>query len=406
MSEGAVVAGSAPTSRIFQSLRSRNFRLFFFGQLISNTGNWLTSVALTLLVLHLTRRGLPVGLLAAVQYGPIMLLSPWAGAIADRSDKRRLLFWTQSLEMAQSVALALLAFLPRPPLVALYAVAAAGGVLLAFDNPLRRSFVAEMVPQADVPNAVALYSALVNTSRMFGPALAGLLVVTLGFGWCFTIDAASYLMVLAALWLMRPEELRRGPIAQRSEGGVLAGIRYLAGMRNLRITFVMLAVIGALTYNVNVQLPLFVEQGLHRGDAAFTTMYAIFSAGGLASALLVARRSLVGLRHVVLGALALGATMVALGAAPSLPVAAALAFLVGVAAILYTTSTTAIVQVEGDPLMHGRLLALQSVFMVGSAVVGGPLVGLASDALGARAPLILGGLAALAAGAWGWFQAV
>ena len=175
--------------KTFLSLRNRNFRLYFIGQLISNTGNWLTNVALVLLVLKTTGSGVAVGILAACQFGPILLLSAWAGAVADRSDKRKLLLVTQSLEMAQSTGLAILAFMTHPPLVGLYALAIGGGTLLAFDNPLRRSFVTEMVRADDVPNAVVLYSVIVNVARIFGPALAGLLVVTLGFGWCFTIDA-------------------------------------------------------------------------------------------------------------------------------------------------------------------------------------------------------------------------
>src|SRR5213075_2294015 len=147
-------------------------------------------------------------LLSACQFGPILVLSAWAGLIADRSDKRRLLFVTQTLEMCQSFALGALAFTQHPPIRALYGTALAGGCMLAFDNPARRSFVTEMVPAADVPNAVTLYSALVNASRIFGPALAGLLVVTVGFGWCFTLDAVSYVAVLVALWMMRPDELR------------------------------------------------------------------------------------------------------------------------------------------------------------------------------------------------------
>ena len=164
----------------FQSLHNRNFRLYFIGQLISNSGNWLTNVALVLLVLRITGSGLAVGLLAACQFGPIVVLSAWAGALADRADKRRLLLLTQSLEMVQSAGLAVLAFLPHPPLGGLYALAVCGGTLLAFDNPLRRSFVTEMVQAEDIPNAVVLYSLVVNVSRIFGPALAGLLIVTLG----------------------------------------------------------------------------------------------------------------------------------------------------------------------------------------------------------------------------------
>ena len=392
----------AAGGRTFRSLRHRNFRLFFFGQLISNTGNWLTNVALTLLVLHLTNSGLAVGALTAAQFGPILLLSPWAGAIADRSDKRKLLFVTQSLEMVQSATLAVFAFMPHPPLGALYAIAAAGGVMLAFDNPLRRSFVTEMVPREDRPNGVALYSAIVNTSRIFGPALAGLLVVTVGYGWCFTIDAASYIFVLVALWMMRPAELFRTVIPERAKGAVRAGLRYVARMPHLRISFITLAVIGTLGYNLNVELPLFVERSLHRGDAAFTLLYTVFSVGALTSALLVAQRSLVRMRHILIGATGFGSALLLLAVTPNIALAIPVAFFVGVTSILYFTATTAIVQVEADPSMHGRILALQSVLLIGTAPIGGPIDGAIADAFGARAPLIVGGIASLGAAAWGY----
>src|SRR5262249_57806815 len=180
----------------------------------------------------------------------------------------------------------------HPALAAIYATAVAGGVLLAFDNPLRRSFVTEMVPPEDRPNGVALYSAIVNTSRIFGPALAGLLVVTVGFGWCFTVDAISYVFVITALWMMRPSELIRVATPPRAKGAVRAGLRYVAGMPNLRIAFITLAVVGTLGYNLSVELPLLVERSLHHGDAAFTFLYVVFSVGALASALFVAQRRL------------------------------------------------------------------------------------------------------------------
>ena len=217
-----------PTRRsTFSSLRHRNFRLFFIGQSISNSGNWLTNVALTLLVLKLAGTGVSVGLLAACQFGPMLLFSAWGGAVADRSDKRKFLLVTQSLEMGQSISLAILAFLPHPPLVALYALALVGGVLLSFDNPLRRSFVGEMVPAEDLPNAVVLYSTIVNLSRIFGPSLAGLLVVTTGYGWCFTIDAVSYLAVIICLLMMRTTELHRHPAPPPSAHPVREGLRYV-----------------------------------------------------------------------------------------------------------------------------------------------------------------------------------
>lgn len=391
--------------RTFLSLRHRNFKLFFFGQLVSNTGNWLTNVALTLLILHLTNSGLAVGALTAAQFGPILLLSPWAGAIADRHDKRTLLFVTQSVEMCQSVVLAVLAFMPNPPLAGLYATAVAGGIALSFDNPLRRSFVTEMVPAEDRPNAVALYSAIVNASRIFGPALAGVLVVSVGYGWCFTVDAVSYLVVLGALWMMRPSELLKVPHLEKAKGPVRAAVRYIVDMPSLRIAFVMLMVIGTLGYNLNVELPLFVERSLHDGDSAFTFLYTIFAIGALVSALVVAHHQLVHLRNVLIGAGCFGIALVVLSATPTLGLAIPVLLVLGVTSILYFTATTAIVQVDADPALHGRILALQTVLLVGTAPIGGPIDGAIADALGARAPLLIGGIAALLAALWGLLAA-
>lgn len=387
--------------RTFWSLHTRNYRLFFIGQLVSNSGNWLTNVALTLFVLHLTGSGFAVGLLAACMFGPILVLSAWAGVIADRSNKLHLLMTTQVLEMVESFVLAFLAFQHHPPVAALFVTAACGGVLLAFDNPVRRSFVTEMVPKDEIPNAVVLYSALVNTSRIFGPALAGLLVVTLGYGWCFGIDALSYVAVLVALAMMRPVELYRTPAAKRERGQVRAGIRYVRDFPELWISFVLLFIIGTLSYNYTVVLPLFVEHGLGGGDGAFTLLYSVFSVGALVSALVVAHRNSVHLHNIIAGAVALGVMMLGLAVVPNLALAFPAVFLVGVASIWYMTSTTAIVQVRADPAMHGRVLALQSVLLIGTTPIGGPILGFLADVAGARAPVLLGGAAALGAAAWG-----
>jgi MFS family permease len=384
-----------------RALRTRNFRLFFTGQLVSNTGNWLTMVALTLLVLHLTNSGVAVGLVAACQFGPILVLSAFAGLIADRSNKLRLLKATQIGEMCQSLVLAGLAFMHHPPLWALYVTALAGGCLLAFDNPVRRSFVTEMVPEEDVANAVTLYSALVNTSRIFGPALAGLLVVTLGYGWCFTIDAITYIAVLAALLMMHPDELRRVPVTPRGKGQVREGLRYVRSLPELWIPFVMLAVVGTLSYNFSVVFPLFVEHGLGGSDTSFTLVYTVFSAGALIGAVVVADRRRVGVDNIVKGAAAFGITSLLLAAAPSVAATFPIVALVGFSSIAFMTATTAIVQVRADPRMHGRVLALQTVLLIGTTPIGGPLMGAIADATNARVPLVIGGAAALGAALFG-----
>ena len=387
--------------KTFLSLRTRNFRLFFIGQTISNTGNWLTNVTLILLVLHITNSGAALGILAACQYGPILLLSVWAGAIADRFNKRNLLFITQSLEMAESFALAALACIHNPPVIAFYIVATVGGVLLAFDNPLRKSFVSEMVPKSDIPNAVVLYSTIVNISRIFGPALAGILVVTVGYAWCFIIDAISYVAVIACLWLMHTHELQTLLIKPKSKGEIRDSFRYVMSMPVLWISFIMLAVIGSLAYNFTITLPLFVTDSLHGSVQDFSFLYSVFGFGALISGFVIAHRGLVKLQHVILGAILLGITMLILSRAPNVGVADIIIFFVGMASILYMNSTTAIVQVESKTIFHGRVLALQSVLFIGTTPIGGPLLGWLADVLGGRSPLVLGSLACILAGIFG-----
>ncbi len=385
----------------FTSLQHRNFKLFVWGQLISNSGNWLTTVAITLLVLHRTGSGTAVGLLAACQFGPILVLSAWAGLVADRSDKRKLLYITQSLEMAQSAVLAALAFWPGSPTWAFFVVALAGGCMLAFDNPARRSFVNEMVTQEHVTNAVTLYSAMVNLSRLVGPAIGGLLVVSVGYGWCFTADAVSYLVVLAALVAMRSEDLRRGPVTPRGRGQIREGIRYVRATPILRVSFLMLLIVGTLSYNFTVTFPLFVVHGLHGSGADYTFVYSVFSAGAVVGAMVVARRRSVGYRSLVLGSACFGAAMLVLSAVPDVAFAYPVAALVGATSVAYMTATTAIAQLRAASHMVGRVLALQTVLLIGTTPVGGPLLGALSDAAGGRVPIVVGGAGAMVAAAYG-----
>lgn len=385
----------------FSSFRHRNFRLFFIGQSISNSGNWLTNVALTLLVLKLTAKGVGVGLLAACQFGPLMVLSPWGGAVADRYDKRRMLLLTQSLEMLQSTALAALAFQPHPPLIGLYALALVGGVLLSFDNPLRRSFVTEMVPPEDLANSVVLYSTIVNLSRIFGPSLAGLLVVSVGYGWCFAIDAVSYIAVIASLLMMRPADLHRQERSGRVHGAIREGIRYAWSVPALRLSFVMLGVVTLLAYNFNVTLPLFVTRGLGAGEGTFTMLYSVLSAGSVVSALAIAHRTRVSIGDLTWSATFFGGALLLLAVMPTPMTAAPVAFLVGAMSLTYMTGTTTIVQLEARRDIQGRLLALQTVLMGASAAFGGPLLGWIADTFGARVLMVIGGAACLLVAAGG-----
>jgi MFS family permease len=297
----------------------------------------------------------------------------------------------------QSFALGALAFMHHPPVVALYLTALAGGCMLAFDNPLRRSFVAEMVPVEHVPNAVTLYSAIVNGSRIFGPTLAGALIVTLGFGWAFTVDGISYIAVLVALWMMRPAELRTTPPTPRAKGQVREAVRYVRATPELLVTFLMLLLIGTLSYNFTITLPLFVERALHGSDATYTFLYSAFSVGSLVGALVVAHRRRITVGLMTLSAAGFGIATLALALSPNLIVAFGVVLAVGATSIMFMTSSTAIVQVRADPQMHGRVLALQSVLLIGTTPVGGPILGALADRYDSRAPLVVGAAAAVVA---------
>jgi len=333
----------------------------------------------------------------------MLLLTAWAGSIVDHSNKRYFLLLTQSLEMLQSFGLAILAFMHQPPLYGLYVLAVLGGIFLAFDNPLRRSFVSEMVPKEDVPNAVTLYGVITNGSRVFGPALAGLLVVVVGYGWCFTIDALSYVVVIFCIIRMRAAELFLRPISVRTKSTVRDGLRYIKSSPVLWISFVMLALIGVFSYNFTVTLPLLVTSALHGDTNTFTILYSIFSLGSVVGAFIITRKRLVQLRHVIIGAFALGGAMLVLAAVPNTRFAMPAGFLLGLASILYITATTTLVQVQSKPEMLGRVLALQTVLMFGTTPIGGPLLGLLSDLKGGRAPILLGGVAAVATGCFGYY---
>jgi MFS family permease len=390
------------TSDIFRSLGVRNFRLFFGGQLISQVGNWLALVAQTLLVLKLTDSGFALGWLAAAQFGPVLLVGAFAGLVADRSDKRRLLIGVQILAMAQSFCLAVLGFMDNPPLGAIYAVALVSGIATAFDNPARRSFVVEMVPEDCINNAVSLNSALMTGSRIIGPALAGLLVTTVGFGWCFLLDAISYVAVIIALGRMNPAELRQAPATPKGKGQVREGLRYARSVPELWVPLLMMAVIGTLAFNFQTVFPLFATRDLHGTDVTFTWLLSVVSLGSLTGALASARRTVIDVGTVSRNAVVFGAGLTVLTFAPNQPSAYVVGFLVGFGSIMFMTAATAITQLAANPQMRGRMLALQAIVFLGSTPIGGPILGSISETLGARYGIALGAVAALAAGGFGF----
>ncbi len=397
-----VPAARAERGGTFRSLRQRNFRLFFGGQLISQIGNWLTLIAQALLVLKLTDNGFALGLLAACQFGPVLILGAWAGLIADRTDKRKLLLVVQSFAMVQSFALAVIAFMDHPAVIAIYIVAVFGGIATAFDNPARRSFVVEMVPERDVQNAVSLNSALMTGSRVVGPALAGVLIHTAGYGWTFVADGVSYLAVILGLYLMRMSEVRERVITPRGKGQVRAGLRYARTEPELWVPLVMMAIIGTFAFNFQTVMPLLVKRTLHGDDTTFTMVYSVISIGSLIGALLSARRTTINVTNIVVAAFGFGVSMMLLALTPNVAFAYVFGVGMGVASITFMTASTAIMQLRADPQMRGRVLALQAIVFLGSTPIGGPILGWVCQQYGARSGVMIGGLAAMVAAGYGW----
>ena len=389
------------TDETFRSLRTRNFRLFFTGQVISQVGNWMTLVVQTLLVLKITDSGIALGVLMISQYGPVLLLGPWAGLIADRSDKRRLLMTVQSMAMLQSFVLAALAFMPHPPLYGLYLAALFGGITLAFDHPARRAFVVEMVEIEDVPNAVSLNSALMTGSRIVGPALAGLALATIGFGWAFIADGVSYIAVIVAFAMMRTSELQRSTPAKRESGQIRAGFRYARSVPDIWTPLIMMAIVVTLTYNFQVVFPLFTTRDLGGSKVTFTLLFSVMSMGALVGALAAARRRHIALRTVALSSIAFGAGMAVMSVTPNIWLAYPVSFLIGLASIAFLTAATGIFQINSTPEMRGRVLALQAMVFLGSTPIGGPILGWICERYGARWGIAVGAVAAIGAGLWG-----
>jgi len=339
--------------------------------------------------------------LTACQFLPVLVLGAWAGLVADRSDKRRLLLWVQVFAMAQSFALAALAFMGDPPLIAIYGVAMAGGIATAFDNPARRSFVVEMVPATHVQNAVSLNSALMTSARVIGPPIAGLLIVTSGYGWCFAIDGITYIAVLFAYWRMNTDEIVKAESAPQARGQIREGLRYVRSEGELWVPLVMTAIMGTFAMNFPVVFPLFVKENLGGTDTTFTILYAVVALGSLVGVLVTARRTRISHRDVVNGAILFGVSLTILALSPSLATTFPASLFLGFASIMVITTTTAMVQLNTTPVMRGRVLALQAMVLLGSTPIGGPLLGVVCEEFGARAGFLVGSVACFVAAAWG-----
>jgi MFS family permease len=388
----------------FRSLRWPNYRLYFAGQVVSASGSWMQQVGQVWLVLQLTRSGTALGIVTALQFLPVLLGGAWAGLLADRLDKRRLLIVTSAAAALCAATLGLLVVTDRVTLWLVYALAALLGTATALDSPARRSFVTELVPEADEANAVSLNSSVFTAARVIGPASAGVVISAAGLAWCFFANALSFVAVIGALAAMDRRAIRAAPPAPRAPGQLREGFRYVWAHPALRLVLTMTAVIGTLSFNFQITLSLLARR-VFDGDAGlFGGMYALMSAGAVAGSLVVAQRPQATRRFVVGAAFAFGVLMLGVSAAPGLPLALVGLVPMGAASVAFLSSAGALAQTRADPAYRGRVAALFAVAFLGSTPIGGPIVGWVSDLAGPRAGLVLGALAALLTAAWAWWR--
>ena len=385
--------------RTFRSLRIYNYRLFFFSQVVSMSGTWMQSVAQSWLVLQITGSGIDLGITVGLQFGPVLVVGAWAGALADRVDKRKLLIVTQSVAAGLALILGVLTAADVVTVWMIWVLAGLTGTTVALDMPSRQSFVYEMVGPDDLANAVGLNAVTINSSRIIGPALGGVLIAGVGVAPCFFLNAVSFVAVIVALAVMRTGELLRGAPLVREPGQIRAGLRYAWHAPALRIPLLMMAVVSTLAYNYSVVLPLLTKSVYGRGGGAYGALSAAMGVGALAGALLMASRARPSRRLLVASTFAFGLVTVLLAVAPGYYVGMALLVLLGGAGVLFISTTNSLLQLNADDAMRGRVMSLWAVLFLGSTPIGGPLTGLLVRGFGVRWAVAVGGVAALATAA-------
>ena len=381
----------------FAAFEVPNYRRYISGQAISLIGTWMQMTAQSWLVLTLTHSSTVLGLIVALQTIPVLLLAPYGGVIADRVDKRRLMVVLQTAMGLQALVLGLLTVTGVVHVWEIGILAALLGFNNAFENPSRQSFMLEMVGQEHLRNAVSLNSVLVNVARSIGPAIAGVLIATVGDGVCFLVNAASFVAVVASLVTLDKAALSPTAPTPRAKGQLREGLRYVRSSAALAIPLVMMGIVGCITYEFQVSLPVMASHGLHVGPAGFGFMTAAMGLGAIVGGLRVAARGKTGLVPLVAAACAFGATVTLAALAPNLSLElVALAF-AGAASISFMSTGNSTLQLASEPSMRGRVMSLWFVAFQGSTPIGGPIVGLVMAIFGARAGLGIGGLACAAA---------
>jgi len=394
-----------PAPAMFAALAVPNFRRYVSGQALSLIGTWVETVAQALLVLRLTHSGVILGLTTAARYAPILLLSPYAGLLVDRYSKRRVLLATQTGLGLVSGLLGAAVLTGDIRLWQVVVLAVLFGIFSAVDNPARQAFVQEVVGHDLIRNAVTLNTTTVNVARVIGPAIAAVLVATVGIGWCFVVNAVSFGFVIASLLSLNVKNLYPVPPVPRRRGQLREGLRYAAGVPAIARPLLMMALVGTFTFEFEVSLPLLASTTFHGTETTYSWLIGALGAGAVAGGLYAARSSRTGVARLTKAALGYAVAVGLVAAAPTLATAVAACALAGAASVFFLTTGNATIQLASDPAYRGRVTALWSMALVGSTPIGSPVIGALSDLASPRYALALGAVACLAAAGIGRWPA-
>lgn len=388
--------------RTFASLGIRNYRLYFLGQSISMSGNWMQIIGQDLLVLDLTGSGTQLGVVTALQTLPILLFGSFAGVLIDRYPKRTILYITQTLFSILALTLGTLVATDAIQMWMLYVIATCLGLVTMVDNPTRQNFVHEMVGRDLLANAVSLNSTEINLARVIGPSIAGALVAFVGLSACFFINGFSYIGVLLMLRMIDPHALHTSPLAKRAKGQLVAGFRYVRSMPTLWVPLLMMAIIGTFSYEFRVTLPVLATHTFDGHAGTYASLTAAMGLGAVFGGAYTASRRRAGMRTLVISGAAFGGSIILASLAPTVPLALIALVIVGFFSINFTSLGNTTLQLNAAPEMRGRVMSLWTVAFMGSTPIGGPIMGTIAEEAGARLALLLGGIAAIVAAVVAW----
>ena len=388
--------------KTFASFTFFNYRLWFAGAVVSNVGTWMQRIAQDWLVLTVltNNSGVAVGVVTALQFAPFLVLSPYAGLLADRVDTRKLLIITQVIAGVLGVSLGVLVLTGHVELWHVYFFALALGIVSAVDNPARQTFVTQLVPASYLPNAVALNSASFNAARLIGPGAAGLLIAAVGTGWVFLINGFTFGATIVALLAMRMKELLPHERAPRRKGQVREGVRYVRRRADILVIMVIMAVVSALGLNFQLTSALMARVEFDKGPSEYGVLGSIMAIGSLTGALLAARRGRPRLRTIVGATAGFGVSAIAMAVMPSYGLFALLCIPVGFFALSLLATANSWVQTTTAPSMRGRVMSLYMMVLMGASPIGSPFVGWIGENWGPRWAIGVGGTASILVAIW------